>query len=335
MSRRYLNRDQSTFRSERSYVLVSIGVGLLLLSDTSAFVPTTISPHRHVHLDSRIPRLPSYYYRKPSSIDRHPFNTNSIHMISRRPYPYRQRSMTRRWAAVVTLPTTISTSSIYLTLLAIQFGIQPMLTKAYTPKDIIRSTVLLAQDFLRFVSCFIALRFSGNWHTAIHGWTWQGSLLAAGIPSLLYMVQNYFSLIAYQALPPVTFNILNQTKTLSAALCCYLILGRRQSPPQIVALFLLLLSALVIEKIIPIPGMKPNIVVKTEGKSEDEKVVTVDLTQTTTEEETKSSRVAAGVIPILIASFISGLGTCICKAHLCQKKRMAIKPLYSHSDGFV
>jgi UDP-sugar transporter A1/2/3 len=119
------------------------------------------------------------------------------------------------------------------------------------------------------------------------------------------MVQNYFALIAYQTLPPVTFNILNQTKTLSAAICCYLILGRKQSPAQILALFLLLLSALVIEKMVPLPMLQPKVTNKQVSSGNDEKVKSHQGTK-----EPKPVKVAAGVIPILIASFISGLGTC-------------------------
>lgn len=49
-------------------------------------------------------------------------------------------------------------------------------------------------------------------------------------------------------LDSLTFNLLNQTKTLSAALICYLLLGRRQSLMQCLALFLLFLSALLLSK---------------------------------------------------------------------------------------
>lgn len=206
----------------------------------------------------------------------------------------RNISRTQRNAALMPA---IPTSSFYLAALAVQFGVQPLLTKTFTPQGIIRSTVIIGHDFLRLSACFLMLWCSGNWSTAIQGWTWQSSLAAAGIPSLLYMVQNYFALVAYQLLPPVTFNILNQTKTLSAAFCCYLILGRRQSPLQIVALLLLLLSALVIEKIIPLPGAQKR------------KIPDVPDSSSKTESEEGGSRFAAGVIPILIASLISGLGT--------------------------
>jgi UDP-sugar transporter A1/2/3 len=93
--------------------------------------------------------------------------------------------------------------------------------------------------------------------------------------------------MAYQNLPPITFNVLNQTKTLSAALCCYLIMGKRQSALQIVSLFLLLLSALVIEKVVP---LKPCLQAKPEKAS-----------------EARKTEIISGVLPLLMASFLSGL----------------------------
>lgn len=92
--------------------------------------------------------------------------------------------------------------------------------------------------------------------------------------------------MAYQNLPPITFNVLNQTKTLSAALCCYLIMGKKQSVLQIVSLFLLLLSALVIEKVIPLKQPGANTLVVSEARR---------------------TEILSGVIPVLMASFLSGL----------------------------
>jgi UDP-sugar transporter A1/2/3 len=129
-------------------------------------------------------------------------------------------------------------------------------------------------------------------------WTLHSALLGAGIPSALYLVQNYCALMAYQNLPPVTFNILNQTKTLSAALCCYLVMGRKQSRLQIVSLLMLLLSALVIEKVVPIVHWRGRQDI--EGKGEQK---STDL-----DKAAQMNQLTMGVIPVLIASGISGLG---------------------------
>ena len=74
--------------------------------------------------------------------------------------------------------------------------------------------------------------------------------MISGLPAALYSIQNIVTLIAYQNLDPLTFNVLNQTKTLSAALCVYLLMGKVQSHLQIVSLGLLFLASCVIEKII-------------------------------------------------------------------------------------
>lgn len=194
----------------------------------------------------------------------------------------------------------IPVSWLYLCALAVQFGVQPLLTKAFAPSGIIRSTFVIAQDLIRFFTCWMTLIVGGTWQMSTLNWNWQGALLGAGIPSILYIIQNYFTLIAYQALPPVTFNILNQTKTLSAALCCYLLLGQKQSPVQIVALFVLLLSALVIENILPLPWTNHT------PKKEESTDTSVSTTGETVVK--KERKLAAGVVPVLIASFISGLG---------------------------
>lgn len=121
-------------------------------------------------------------------------------------------------------------------------------------------------------------------------------LSVAGIPAALYSVQNLASLQAYQNLDSLTFNVLNQTKTLSAALCCYLVMGRRQSKMQMVALLLLLVSALVMEKI-----------------------VTVDILlghDTISIQNMDSKHLTQGVMPVLLASFISGLAGALCQKNL-------------------
>jgi hypothetical protein len=184
----------------------------------------------------------------------------------------------------------------YLSLLALQFGCQPLLTKAYTPSNIVRSTVVLAQDFVRLALCCFFLVVSGSWKLSTQNWTMESAVLGAGIPSALYLIQNYCAIMAYQNLPPLTFNVLNQTKTLSAALCCFLVMGRIQSKLQVLSLFLLLASALVIAKVLPL-------VPWTRNPTEDAEPSPAKFSKM------DNSYLTMGVIPILLASFISGLGT--------------------------
>jgi drug/metabolite transporter (DMT)-like permease len=213
-------------------------------------------------------------------------------LCNQRP-PSKKESPTRLYSAAA-MP---AVSWWYLSLLAMQFGCQPLLTKAYTPSNINRSTVVLAQDIVRFsVSCLF-LFLGGSWSLATYQWTLSSAVLGAGIPAALYLVQNYCTIMAYQNLPPVSFNVLNQSKTLSAALCCYLLMGKVQSKLQVVSLFLLLTSALVLEKIVPLNpwkgGSKQDI-----GNSTSGDHAGIDA----------KKHFTMGVVPVLLASFISGLG---------------------------
>ncbi|KAL3896792.1 MAG: hypothetical protein SGARI_007077, partial [Bacillariaceae sp.] len=138
----------------------------------------------------------------------------------------------------------------YLLLLSLQFAFQPILTRTYTPQNICRSTVILCQELLKFLLAYAMLTLSGNTKTAIQGWSISSWVTVAFLPAALYALQNIAALQAYQNLDALTFNVLNQTKTLSAALCCYLVMGRKQSYAQVFSLLLLLLSALVMERLV-------------------------------------------------------------------------------------
>jgi len=119
----------------------------------------------------------------------------------------------------------------------------------------------------------------------------------AFLPAALYALQNIAALQAYQNLDSLTFNVLNQTKTLSAALCCYLVMGRKQSVVQVFSLFLLLLSALIMERLVPLDSVF----------SSD---VTLELP------EWGSQHWTHGVAPIMLASFISGLSGALSQKNL-------------------
>jgi len=139
----------------------------------------------------------------------------------------------------------LSTAAIvYMSLLALQFGIQPILVRKFTPQTIVRSSVVLVQEVVKF-GIAGAIYFSGTGKSArekdFEGWSIKTWIALAGLPALLYTVQNIATLMAQQNIEALTFNVLNQTKILSAALSCYFILGKQQSTMQVVSLCLLIL----------------------------------------------------------------------------------------------
>lgn len=125
------------------------------------------------------------------------------------------------------------------------------------------------------------------------GWSVSEWLSVALVPAGLYSVQNMAALTAYQNLDALTFNTLNQTKTLSAALCCYLVMGRKQSWMQVFSLLLLLLSALIMEGIVTLDMLLVS------GQSHP----SLPLLST----GWNGLHFTRGVVPILVASFTSGL----------------------------
>lgn len=196
---------------------------------------------------------------------------------------------------------------LYMVLLAVQFAVQPVITKKFVPQTIIRSTYVLAQDFFRLCITAFLLTATQSWGPACRNWTWQMSLTTAGFPALLFLIQSYCILSAYQNLAPITFNVLNQTKTLSAALCCFFLIGQRQSLAQTVALSILLLAALVMENVVKLPffgaATAENLSSSEERLPEKDEVSPIVPEKVTAQ----STYFFAGVLPVVIASLISGL----------------------------
>ena len=202
-----------------------------------------------------------------------------------------------------TAPSLDGTALFYMALLALQFGIQPSLTRRFTPSGINRSTVILVQEVMKFCLAATMLRISSTTaqlQDMYSKWSLGQWVQVAAFPAALYAVQNVAALTAYQHLDALTFNVLNQTKTLSAALCCYVVMGRQQSMMQVVSLLLLLVSALVMERVVPLPFL---------GVSA--KIASADAT-----DEWDTKHWTHGVAPILLASFISGLAGALSQKNL-------------------
>lgn len=197
---------------------------------------------------------------------------------------------------------TAGKSMMYMVLLTVQFGLQPMLTHRFTPKSVCKSTVILIQELVKFFLAMTILILSGEFSIAIKGWSINSWFRVAVVPAILYTIQNTAALTAYQNLDGVTFNVLNQTKTLSAAVFCYFLIGRKQTKVQIMALFILFLSALIVENLIPLSFFLEG------GDVDDEESTKISL---------KSSRhFTHGVLPVLLASLISGLAGAISQKNL-------------------
>jgi UDP-sugar transporter A1/2/3 len=122
--------------------------------------------------------------------------------------------------------------------------------------------------------------------------------------------------MAYQNLEALTFNVLNQTKILSAALCCYFIMGKRQSKTQVISLCILILSTLVIEEILT-PSAIVSMIALMRGRAPAFGLQNAFKGMTDASSSLGTKRhVTHGVFPLLVASLISGMAGALTQKNL-------------------
>ena len=196
-----------------------------------------------------------------------------------------------------------------MSLLALQFGIQPILVRKYTPQTIVRSSVVLVQELVKFGiagAIYFSVTKKETREKDFEGWSVKTWIALAGLPAFLYTIQNLAALMAYQNLEALTFNVLNQTKILSAALSCYFVMGKRQSQIQVASLCVLIISTLVIEQILH-PGAVMSLMSGSALKG---------MSGVFSSMAGAGRRVTHGVVPILVASLISGMAGALTQKNL-------------------
>ena len=57
----------------------------------------------------------------------------------------------------------------YMSLLALQFGLQPILSKRFTPPTVSKLSVIIVQESMKFILAFSMLLASGNLQTVLKG----------------------------------------------------------------------------------------------------------------------------------------------------------------------
>jgi len=217
-------------------------------------------------------------------------------------------------------------SFVFMMILAVQYAIQPRLSRKYISPKINKQSVALIEEVVKtsFAAAIFFSKPSADIQDALKDWSLSSSLACAGLPAMMYALQGVMQYVSYQHLDSVTFNGLTQTKTLSAAFCCWLIMGKAQSPLQILALSILFASALVFQGYIRGKMLWKNLngntltdksVISSIAKSSipevSTKVTTAARTTTKSTPETSIFRKDdwwwRGVIPCLCAAFLSGL----------------------------
>jgi len=180
--------------------------------------------------------------------------------------------------------------SIWLSLLVLQSGAQPILSKLYVSPLCLKAPLVIVSELAKIVLylTLIAMqreRMEKWWKS----WTLSRSLLTAAPPAGIYAIQNLLIQTSFMNLEPLWFSLINQIKLLFTALFCYWLLGRPQTKIQIVALLILIFAIVLLTTDVSDAGHKKN-------------------------------SFWFGVVPLLIASTSSGLAAALCqKATQIQK----------------
>ncbi|XP_039790133.1 UDP-N-acetylglucosamine transporter ROCK1-like isoform X2 [Panicum virgatum] len=177
--------------------------------------------------------------------------------------------------------------ALYLTLLTLQYGAQPLISKRFVRQDTIVTSLVLATEAAKVICAIVLLIAEGSLKKQFRNWTLTGSLTASGLPAAIYALQNSLLQISYKNLDSLTFSILNQTKLLWTAFFTYLILGQKQSSKQILALTLLISAAVLLSV--------------GESSSKGSKGGSSDYV------------LLYGIIPVTVASMLSGLASSLCQ----------------------
>ncbi|KAL7255070.1 hypothetical protein ACSBR1_009267 [Camellia fascicularis] len=154
-------------------------------------------------------------------------------------------------------------------------------------QEVIVTSSVLACEIIKVIFALILIVRDGGLRRLFKEWTLVGSLITSGLPAAIYALQNSLLQISYKNLDSLTFSMLNQTKLFFTALFTYIILRQKQSIQQIGALFLLIMAAVLLSI--------------GEGSSKGSTSSNPDQI------------LFYGIIPIMVASVLSGLASALCQ----------------------
>ena len=102
--------------------------------------------------------------------------------------------------------------TIFLILLALQFGLQPVFTKENVSPDADKVALVFLCEILKTIVAFLALFGEGDIRSVLSTWSLKDAITGGAVPAGVYAVQNVFIQIGYQHSSGLMFNLLNQTK---------------------------------------------------------------------------------------------------------------------------
>jgi len=119
-------------------------------------------------------------------------------------------------------------------LVALQVGLQPLVTRKCVDECVSTKSLVLAENAVTAVMSLSTLYLTVP--DAFGGWTLWDSIRLAGPPAVVYAIRSLLKNSAYRNCDGVTFNIINQTKTVFCAISAWLLIGETQTFQQCTAL---------------------------------------------------------------------------------------------------
>jgi len=208
-------------------------------------------------------------------------------------------------SSVLTSPLAATT----LLLLAVQTSLQPTLSKQFIGAAVDKKAASLVEEIIKTaLACglFFWGQSSSVRRASLHDWSLPSSLTVAGLPAALYAVQGVLTYTAHQHLDAVTFNGLSQTtKTVSAALWCYLLLGQTLSLRQCGAIGILCVAAVTFQGyFLGGGGGVRSLLLQRRRKNQEE---STEASSCKSVAGSTADYWYKGIVPCLGATFLSGL----------------------------
>jgi len=177
----------------------------------------------------------------------------------------------------------------FMVALALQYGWQPLMTKECIGPDVQKSSIVIFQEIFKFFLSVTLLLMEGGpakWSEVLanangkgNPWTLLSSFQIALPLACMYGIQNWMLFYSAGNMDPLTFNLVNQSKLIWTAFFLYIVINKRQSVMQVVAICMMMGASGML-------SMKSG-----DAKGDDSQ--TTDFIH--------------GVVPNLIAALISGL----------------------------
>lgn len=119
-------------------------------------------------------------------------------------------------------------SLFYCTLLALQFGLQPLIASKYTAPTISKTSIVIGTEIGKILIALASIVGESEKEKQLiyAHWSIADSVKVAALPATLYAIQNILIQYGYVYLDSMTFNLLNQTKVKTwyhHPACCELI----------------------------------------------------------------------------------------------------------------